>query len=139
MFFSRGENETVKRIEERIAFILGIPVERGEGLQVLQYKEGAEYRPHYDYFDPSMRGTQKLLERGGQRIGTVIIYLVEPELGGETIFPEAGVSIKPIRGSAVIFFYPVPHPSTKTLHGGSPVIKGEKWIATKWIREGNFI
>ena len=24
----------------------------GEGLQILQYRPGAEYKPHYDYFDP---------------------------------------------------------------------------------------
>ncbi len=31
-----------------------------------------------------------------------------------------------------------PTPSTQTLHGGAPVIAGEKWIATKWLREREF-
>jgi prolyl 4-hydroxylase len=27
---------------------------------------------------------------------------------------------------------------TRTLHGGAPVLEGEKWVATKWLREGAF-
>ena len=46
--------------------------------------------------------------------------------------------VAPKRGNAVFFSYERPHPSTKTLHGGSPVIAGEKWIATKWLREREF-
>ena len=37
-----------------------------------------------------------------------------------------------------VFSYERPHPSTQTLHGGAPVIAGEKWIATKWLREREF-
>lgn len=36
-------------IEKRIAALLQWPVENGEGLQVLHYREGGEYRPHYDF------------------------------------------------------------------------------------------
>ena len=57
MFFQRGENELVNRIEERIARLVNWPLERGEGLQILQYGPGAEYKPHYDYFDPAEPGT----------------------------------------------------------------------------------
>jgi prolyl 4-hydroxylase len=32
----------------------------------------------------------------------------------------------------------MPHANTKTLHGGAPVVAGEKWVATKWMREGRF-
>jgi prolyl 4-hydroxylase len=28
---------------------------------------------------------------------------------------------------------------TRTLHGGAPVTQGEKWVATKWLREGEFV
>jgi prolyl 4-hydroxylase len=27
---------------------------------------------------------------------------------------------------------------TRSLHGGAPVVEGEKWVATKWVREGRF-
>ncbi|MGB3071451.1 MAG: 2OG-Fe(II) oxygenase [Ottowia sp.] len=138
MFFQRGENELVSRIEARIAKLLNWPVENGEGLQVLQYVPGTEYRPHYDYFDLSEPGTPTILKRGGQRVGTVVMYLNEPEKGGGTTFPGVHFEVAPKRGNAVFFSYERPHPSTKTLHGGAPVIAGEKWIATKWLREGEF-
>ncbi|MDO5289445.1 MAG: 2OG-Fe(II) oxygenase [Pseudomonadota bacterium] len=138
MFFQRGENELVSRIEARIAKLLNWPVENGEGVQVLQYTPGTEYKPHYDYFDPDEPGTATILKRGGQRVGTVVMYLGEPEKGGGTTFPNAHFEVAPKRGNAVFFSYERPHPSTKTLHGGAPVIAGEKWIATKWLREREF-
>ncbi|TFZ01586.1 2OG-Fe(II) oxygenase [Ramlibacter rhizophilus] len=138
MFFQRGENELVTRIEARLAQLVNWPVENGEGLQILQYRPGAEYKPHYDYFEPKEPGTPSILKRGGQRVGTIIIYLAEPKKGGGTTFPDVNLEVFPKRGHAVFFSYDRPHPSTRTLHGGAPVIEGEKWIATKWLREGRF-
>ena len=138
MFFQRGENEIVKRLEERIAKLVNWPVENGEGLQILQYGPGAEYKPHYDYFDPNEPGTSTILKRGGQRVATLVMYLGEPDKGGGTTFPDVHLEVAPKRGNAVFFSYERAHPSTKTLHGGAPVIAGEKWIATKWLREREF-
>lgn len=138
MFFQRGENELVRRIEQRIAHLLNWPEENGEGLQILQYGPGAEYKPHYDYFDPAEPGTPTILRRGGQRVATLVMYLGEPEKGGGTVFPDVHLEISPRRGNAVFFSYERPHPSTRTLHGGAPVLAGEKWIATKWLRERRF-
>jgi prolyl 4-hydroxylase len=139
MFFQRGENELVRRIESRIARLVNWPVDHGEGLQILQYRPGAEYKPHYDYFDPDQPGTPTILKRGGQRVGTLVMYLGEPEKGGGTVFPDVHLEVAPKRGNAVFFSYERPHPSTKTLHGGTPVHAGEKWIATKWLRERPFV
>lgn len=138
MFFTRGESPLVARVEARIARLLRWPVENGEGLQVLCYRPGAEYKPHHDYFDPQLPGTPTILRRGGQRVATLVIYLGEPEKGGATVFPEVHLAVAPRRGNAVFFSYERPHPSTRTLHGGAPVLAGEKWIATKWLREGEF-
>ncbi len=138
MFFEPGEGMVVSRLEERIAALLDWPVANGEGLQVLRYRPGTEYKPHYDYFDPAERGTPAILRRGGQRVGSVVCYLKMPEGGGETIFPDVGLSVAPQRGHAVFFSYDRPHPSTRTLHGGAAVTAGEKWVATKWLREGVF-
>ncbi|HTH79618.1 MAG TPA: 2OG-Fe(II) oxygenase [Ramlibacter sp.] len=138
MFFQRGENELVKRIETRIAHLLDWPMENGEGLQILHYTPGTEYKPHYDYFDPNEPGTPTILRRGGQRVATIVMYLSEPEKGGGTTFPDIHMEVAPKRGNAVFFSYERPHPSTKTLHGGAPVLAGEKWIATKWLRERRF-
>ncbi len=138
MFFKRDENEVVKTVEHRLAVLADWPVENGEGLQVLHYRPGAEYKPHYDYFDPNEPGTPTILKRGGQRVATIIMYLSEPEKGGATVFPDVQFDVAPKRGNAVFFSYNRAHPSSKSLHGGAPVIKGEKWIATKWLRERRF-
>ena len=138
MFFQRKELSVVAALESRIAELLNWPEENGEGLQILHYGPGAEYKPHYDYFDPSQPGTPTILKRGGQRVGTLVMYLNNPEAGGGTTFPDIGLEVAPRRGNAVFFSYAAPNPATKTLHGGAPVVRGEKWIATKWLREGEF-
>ena len=139
MFFERSENDVVWRIEKRIAKLLHWPVKYGEGLQVLRYRKGAQYLPHYDYFDPREAGTPALLARGGQRVATLIMYLAEPEAGGATVFPDLGLQVLPKRGQAVFFSYPEPLPASQSLHGGDPVTLGEKWIATKWLRQYEFV
>jgi prolyl 4-hydroxylase len=139
MFFSRGETPLIQRIERRIALLLRWPVENGEGLQILRYRPGAEYQPHYDYFDPVHPGSKTILQRGGQRVGTLVTYLAAPARGGATTFPAIGLEVAPVPGNAVFFSYDRPHPSTGTLHGGAPVLEGEKWVATKWMREREFV
>lgn len=138
MFFERCESELIRRVEARIASLLRWPLDHGEGLQVLRYRPGAEYQPHYDYFEPGHASTPGILKRGGQRVGTLVMYLNTPQAGGATIFPDVGLDVAPVKGHAVFFSYDRPHPSTQTLHGGAPVLEGEKWVATKWLRQGVF-
>ena len=138
MFFRPGEFPVCARLEARIARLLDWPLENGEGLQILRYRPGAEYKPHYDYFDPEEPGTPTILKRGGQRVASLVCYLNTPEAGGATVFPDAGLDVVPVRGNAVFFSYDRPHPDSRSLHGGAPVTAGEKWVATKWLREGRF-
>ncbi|MCF7222612.1 2OG-Fe(II) oxygenase [Marilutibacter chinensis] len=135
MSFERGGNALCRRIEARIARLLDWPVDHGEGLQVLRYGPGAEYKPHYDYFDPDRPGAAKILQRGGQRVASLVMYLNTPRSGGATTFPEVGFEAAAVKGNAVFFSYDRPHPMTLSLHGGAPVTEGEKWVATKWLRE----
>ena len=139
MFFGRGESPLCQRIEARIAALLNWPVVNGEGLQVLHYRPGAEYKPHHDYFDPAQPGMAAVLARGGQRVGTLVIYLNTPDQGGGTTFPDVGLEVGPIKGNAVFFSYDRPQAATRSLHGGAPVLAGEKWVATKWLRAGEFV
>lgn len=138
MFFKHAETPLIRTIEERIAKLVNWPIENGEAMQVLQYLPGAEYRPHYDYFGAENPSYAKILARGGQRVGTFLMYLGEPEAGGGTVFPDIGLEVAPKRGNALFFSYPVADPSSRSLHGGQPVVAGEKWVATKWLREGRF-
>jgi prolyl 4-hydroxylase len=138
MFFQRGENELCGRLEARFAALMGWPLDNGEGIQILHYGPGAEYKPHYDYFDPAQPGTPTILKRGGQRVASLVCYLNTPKNGGATVFPDVALDVAAVRGNAVFFSYDRAHPSSKSLHGGAPVIEGEKWVATKWVREGRF-
>jgi prolyl 4-hydroxylase len=138
--FSRGENALIQTIERRISELVQHPVERGEPLQILHYQPGGEYRPHYDYFDPKQPGNEGVLRDGGQRVATLIMYLNDVEAGGSTVFPEVGLDVLPKRGCAVYFAYTTEQGEldARSLHGGSPVAAGEKWIATKWFRQHTY-
>lgn len=139
--FQRGETALVGTIEARIASLVNWPVEHGEGLQVLSYGPGDEYRPHYDWFDPGLPGPRKHMEHGGQRVGTFIMYLSNVENGGSTSFPNVGFEVFPLMGSAVFFANVTSTgvPDPKTLHAGTPVISGSKLIATKWLRQQPYV
>ena len=139
--FAYGENAIVARIEARVAALTGIPIPHGEPLQLLHYPAGGEYEPHHDYFDPAYEGTAGLLAHGGQRVATVVIYLREPEQGGDTWFPELELSVRPRRGSAVYFEYANARGEldSRCLHAGMPVLRGHKWIATKWLRQAPYV
>lgn len=138
MFFERGENPICERVERRLAALLNWPVVNGEGLQILRYRPGAEYKAHHDYFDPAQPGSPTILKRGGQRVGTMLLYLNTPPRGGATAFPDVALEVAAVKGNGVFFSYDRPHESTRTLHAGTPVVEGEKWVATKWLREGEF-
>lgn len=133
-YYGINENPLITRIENRIAEMTDHPLPNGEGLQVLHYRIGEEYKPHFDYFPPNKVDMNK----GGQRVGTVLIYLNDVEAGGETIFPKIGLSITPKKGTAVYFHYgnSKGQVDRMSVHSSVPVVKGEKWVATKWIRQG---
>lgn len=139
-FFYVHENDFISVLDNRIAEVMCWPVLNGEGLQILHYQPGGEYKAHFDYFPYEQSGSKIHLASGGQRVATLIIYLSEVEQGGETTFPEIGLSITPKKGSAVYFEYcnSKGEVDPLTLHAGMPVIKGEKWIATKWVRQNQY-
>ncbi|MDW0117504.1 2OG-Fe(II) oxygenase [Sporosarcina thermotolerans] len=131
MFIEESENEFVVRVENRISIIMNIPIEHGEGLQILRYTPGQQYKAHYDFFS----STNKVINNN--RISTLVMYLNDVEEGGETFFPKMNFSVSPKKGMAVYFeyFYNDQNLNELTLHGGAPVIKGEKWVATQWMRK----
>ena len=130
MFFQENEHDTITNIEKRIASIMNIPIEHGEGIQILKYTPGQEYKAHFDFFTSTSKATNN------NRISTMVMYLNDLEHGGETFFPKLNFSVSPQKGMAVYFeyFYNDKILNELTLHGGAPVITGEKWVATQWMR-----
>ncbi|RDS81630.1 2-oxoglutarate-dependent dioxygenase [Dyella monticola] len=139
-FFQLNADPFIARLDRRISEVMNWPVENGEGLQILHYGTGGEYKPHFDYFPPEDPGSQVQMTIGGQRVSTMVMYLNDVEEGGTTIFPEIGLEVVPKKGSAVYFEYTNSHGQLDklTLHGGSPVKRGEKWIVTKWMRQRRY-
>lgn len=139
-YFNKNENPLVAKLQQRIAELVQWPLSHAEPLQILNYAIGGEYLPHFDYFEPAKAGEPSPLTHGGQRIATVVIYLNDVEAGGGTIFPRLNLETRPKKGSALYFSYQLPNGEVDplTLHGGSPVLRGEKWIATQWFREQPF-
>jgi prolyl 4-hydroxylase len=133
MFFQENEYDIITKIEKRISTIMNIPVEHGEGIQILKYNPGQEYKAHFDFFTSSSNAAKN------NRISTIILYLNDVEHGGETFFPKLNFSVFPRKGMAVYFeyFYNDKNLNELTLHGGAPVINGEKWVATQWMRRQN--
>ncbi|XP_016901569.1 prolyl 4-hydroxylase 1 isoform X4 [Cucumis melo] len=147
MFLSHHEKNypMVQAIEKRISVYSQIPVENGELIQVLRYEKNQFYKPHHDYFSDTFN-----LKRGGQRIATMLMYLSENIEGGETYFPKAGsgecscggktvpgLSVKPAKGDAILFWSMGldGQSDPNSIHGGCEVLSGEKWSATKWMRQ----
>ncbi|MBD7908034.1 2OG-Fe(II) oxygenase [Sporosarcina gallistercoris] len=130
MFIEESENAIVSRVEKRIEAVMNIPIEHGEGLQILRYTPDQEYRAHHDFFSAKSHVTNN-------RISTLVMYLNDVEQGGETFFPHLNLTVTPRKGMAVYFeyFYNDASLNDLTLHGGAPVEIGEKWVATQWMRK----
>ncbi|MDB5853179.1 MAG: Procollagen-proline dioxygenase [Herminiimonas sp.] len=141
MFFELEETAFISRIDQRVSRLMNLPVENGEGLQVLRYPTGGQSAPHFDFLMPTNAANMASVERSGQRVSTLVIYLNDVLQGGETVFPETGMAVTPRKGCAVYFEYcnSAGQLDSLSLHAALPVQAGEKWVATKWMRERRFI
>jgi prolyl 4-hydroxylase len=133
-FLNTCNSPVVKKIEERAARMLGVPVEHVEGLQVVHYKAGQEYKYHYDYYPKDYEK-----EAGSQRVYTFFVYLndLNDDQKGGTEFPELHLTIKPCKGTAAFWRNTKEEGEgdPRMLHAGLPVAYGEKWGANIWIHD----
>lgn len=120
------EDLVIRAINHRLAAITGTAVEQGEPLSVMRYDISQQYRMHVD----ALSGTSN------QRIKTAIIYLNHGYEGGETLF-EHGPKVAGRQGDVIVFdnVKSDGSPDPLSRHAGLPVVRGVKWIATRWIRE----
>jgi prolyl 4-hydroxylase len=121
-----AESPAVHALNRRIAAATGTTTAQGEPLQVLRYRPGGEYKPHFDAIDGL----------ANQRILTMIVWLNEGEEGGATMFLENGLRLKGGTGDALLFRNARADGSRdpEARHAGLPVTRGEKLIASRWIR-----
>lgn len=137
------ESLAVRLVQWRMAAAAGMELVNAEPLIVLRYAPGQEYRPHRDYLPPASIARDG--PQAGNRRRTICVYLNPVAAGGATAFPVAGVEVEPLPGRAVVFdnmthdaSSPQGRPDPDSLHAGTPVEAGEKWLATLWIRQARY-
>lgn len=105
---------------------------RQEEFNIIQYNVDDQYTPHCD---GACDGSEYI---PGSRVATSVMYCKVAEQGGGTLFPKANIFVKPEPGMATFFSYRGLDnimDDGLTLHAGCPVLKGEKWITTLWMRD----
>ncbi len=120
----------IEALNRRIAAVTGTRVEQGEPLAVLRYAAGQQYRLHHDC----------LPGEDNQRAMTLIAYLSDGFEGGATHFPAINAGIRGNPGDAIMFANTLADGQVdqRSQHAGLPVMRGEKWVCTRWIRSRDF-
>jgi prolyl 4-hydroxylase len=130
-------NDLINEIDMRICKTIGINNRFAEKIQAQKYEIGQEFKIHTDYFDETILLNSDSIK--SQRTWTFMIYLndmPDESSGGHTSFPYAYLSFQPKMGTAITWNNLNKGSSnTYSHHMGMPILKGEKYIITKWFRE----
>ena len=137
-------NHTAHEFLQKASQILNVRPEQAEHLQVVKYDLGQEYAPHQDAFPMDSDQLEKE-NAGGQRVATALLYLNTPLESGATSFPYLpvnpdgpGYEVMAKKGRCVFFtttFLGQPGQHPYSLHGSTPVIRGEKYACNLWFRQ----
>lgn len=132
------EDFQLRLLQMRMASSIGIDFTHAERMVLLRYLPGQEHRLHRDCLPP--QGIAGDRPQAGQRATTLCTYLCDVESGGGTAFPEANLVVDARMGRAVAFRNTdeAGRPDPNSLHAGTPVLAGEKWLATLWFRERRY-
>ena len=124
----------VQGVEAKLTGLLGIDPLHGETIQGQRYAVGQQFKPHHDFFYKSQPYWPDQERQGGQRTWTAMIFLNEPEGGGQTAFEKAGLKVAPRTGNLLAWnnLDAIGEPNHFSLHQGMPVLAGTKYIITKW-------
>jgi len=124
----------IEAIYRRVCILLSCSKRQLEGLMLVRYEEGEEFKEHYDYFEA---GDEMALDNGGQRIATFFVWLndLEEDAGGETEFTELGIKCIPDKGCALFWWNQFGDSLLlETAHRGCKVKKGVKYGLNIWVR-----
>ncbi|WP_273047425.1 2OG-Fe(II) oxygenase [Pseudoalteromonas sp.] len=138
-YLNNQSHPIVAELDVRIAQVLGFASFNSEAIQGQKYDVGQEFKAHTDFFKPGTPEYSYFTNPLGQRTWSFMVYLNDTEEGGETDFPELDVSFKPRKGVALVWnnLTAQGYGNEATLHHAKPVIKGEKYVITKWFRTRN--
>ncbi|WP_051666518.1 2OG-Fe(II) oxygenase [Pedobacter sp. R20-19] len=114
----------IQFIYEKAAEFAQVSIHQMEAIQCVRYASGQEYKTHFDGDQFNKRGK------------TILVYLNDDFIGGETSFTEIDVKIKPKKGTALLFYNldDNQNPLIESAHCGMPVISGVKYAMNIWIK-----
>jgi prolyl 4-hydroxylase len=117
----------VRMIERRICDLMGIEQSWSEVFQGQRYEPGQEFRGHFDWYDTTADYWPGETKRGGQRSWTAMVWLK---------FTRLGLGFPPQTGSLLMWNNALPdgRPNVDVMHAGMPVVRGVKYVITKWFR-----
>ncbi len=134
-----SSDAVVRVIERRIAASTDWDLQALEPSSVIRYQPGHEYQPHVDYFSAEQIAINRdqLEDFSGQRMVTFLICIVAPEQGGETLYDRTGTRISYQHRMAALHYNADKHGQADplSLHSGTPVTAGEKWLLRTTLRE----
>lgn len=137
----KKDSPLVNNLFKKISQMFNIPIENAEDLQVVRYLPGEYFKEHHDGCCDNNNKCKEFINKSGQRILTVLIYLNNEFEEGYTYFPKLNMKLKTEPGNAIVFF-PTASNSTKchplALHAGMPVKSGIKWICNIWFHEKKY-
>ena len=137
VFWPVHQDMVIHALNLRLSAAAALPPENGEMMNILMYRPGEEYRAHFDFFTPEIAAA----DPGGQRIRTLLVYLNADYTNGETHFIRPNLKVKGDVGDAILFHNCGDQgaPDPMSLHAGTPVTEGQKWLISKWFREKRFV
>ena len=126
----------IRMLERRIDDLMGIEAKYGEVIQGQRYAQGQEFRAHFDFFNTAAEYWPSEEGRGGQRSWTAMGYLNAVEAGGATEFSRVPVAVPPQPGALLVWnnMGRDGQPNPLSIHAGTPVERGIKYVVTKWYR-----
>lgn len=133
----RDQNRTILRtIARRLGAYTGLESE--DRMLTFNYGLVGYKQIHYDSMI-SVKADHSDVRNWNTRIlATSYVYLTNVQVGGETIFNILGVSVKPVKGSLLVFrnMDKYGHSDPLSKHAACPVIVGSKWTLLTGFRIG---
>jgi len=130
----RSSCPIMKRFEERLEAITLWPRFKTERSSFVRYDYDEGIRGHHDFFGEG-KNRSRALDNGGQRVGTMVMYLNDTHGDGGTCFDHLGICVYPKKGSLLFFNYPLATADNKAHHLSTPVVTHTKYVVIKWFRE----
>ena len=141
-WIKHDHDQITKNVGERIAKIVGIPLENAESFQVIYYGVSQEYKQHYDsWVHNGSEKTLRCMKWGGARMKTALCYLNNVPKGGGTKMTKLNIIVPAIKGNMLVFQNTISEHNHDrhelSEHAGLPVQEGEKYAFNLWFRECN--